>query len=84
VYFSRRLWSSLRFKEVNWRGKGSDTFKGWNVESRGQGWDAQVLLIPMVQLDESIALKEVKRLCKEFGFTAGMLKGSLAEGRKKS
>ena len=29
------------------------------------------------------ALKEVKRLCKEFGFTAGMLKGSLAEGRRK-
>jgi hypothetical protein len=29
------------------------------------------------------ALKEVKRLCKEFGFTAGMLKGSLAEGRQK-
>ena len=29
-------------------------------------------------------LKEVKRLCKEFGFTAGMLKGSIAEGRKKS
>ena len=28
------------------------------------------------------ALKEVKRLCKEFGFTAGMLKGSLPEGRK--
>jgi hypothetical protein len=25
----------------------------------------------------------VKRLCKEFGFTAGMLKGSLAEGRKR-
>ncbi len=29
------------------------------------------------------ALKTVKRLCKEFSFTAGMLKGSLAEGRKK-
>ena len=29
------------------------------------------------------ALKEEKRLCKEFGFTAGMLKGSLAKGRKK-
>ena len=29
-------------------------------------------------------LKEVKRLCKKFGFTAGMLKGSLSEGRKKS
>ena len=28
------------------------------------------------------ALKEVKRLCKEFGFTAGMLKCSLAEVRK--
>jgi len=27
------------------------------------------------------ALKEVKRLCKEFGFTAGMLKGSLTKGR---
>ncbi len=27
------------------------------------------------------ALKEVKRLCKEFGFTAGMLKGSLAKGK---
>lgn len=30
------------------------------------------------------ALKEVKRLCKEFGSTAGMLRGALAEGRKKS
>ena len=30
------------------------------------------------------ALKELKRLCKEFGFTAGMLKGSLAEERKVS
>ena len=29
------------------------------------------------------ALKEGKSLRKEFGFTAGMLKGSLAEGRKK-
>lgn len=28
------------------------------------------------------ALKEAKRLCKEFGFTAGMLKGSLAECRQ--
>ena len=29
------------------------------------------------------ALKEVKRLCKEFGYTAEMLKVSLAEGMKK-
>jgi hypothetical protein len=28
------------------------------------------------------ALKELQRLCKEFGFTAGMLKGSIAEGRR--
>ena len=28
------------------------------------------------------ALKKVKELCKEFGFNTGMLKGSLAEGRK--
>ena len=27
------------------------------------------------------ALKKVKRLCKEFGFTTGMLKGALAKGR---
>ena len=27
------------------------------------------------------ALKKVKRLCEEFGFTAGMLKGVLAKGR---
>ena len=29
------------------------------------------------------ALKEVKFLCKEFGFTTGILKGLLAEGLKK-
>ena len=29
------------------------------------------------------APKKVKELCKEFGFTAGMLKGALAEGRQK-
>ena len=27
------------------------------------------------------ALKEVKRLCKEFGFTAGIFKGALAKER---
>jgi len=37
----------------------------------------------LMQLKRANALKEVKRLCKEFGFTAGMLKGALAEGRKK-
>ena len=28
------------------------------------------------------ALKKVKELCKEFGFTAGVLKDALAEGRR--
>ena len=27
------------------------------------------------------ALKKIERLCKEFGFTAGLLMGALAEGR---
>ena len=27
--------------------------------------------------------KEVKHLCREFGFTAGMLKSAIAEGLKK-
>ena len=34
--------------------------------------------------ERTIALNEVKRLCKEFGFTAGMLTCSLAKGRKNS
>jgi hypothetical protein len=33
--------------------------------------------------NERVALKEIKRLCKEFGFAAGMLKGLLVEGRKR-
>jgi len=32
--------------------------------------------------ERAAAPREVKRLCKEFGFSAGMLKGALAEGRK--
>ena len=31
-----------------------------------------------------MSVKEVKRLCKEFGFTSEMLKGALSEGRKKN
>jgi hypothetical protein len=34
--------------------------------------------------NERTKLKEVKSLSKEFGFTAGMLKGSLAKGRGES
>jgi len=34
-------------------------------------------------LHKTIALKKVKELCKEFGFTTGMLKGVLDDGRQK-
>jgi hypothetical protein len=40
-------------------------------------------MVEAKNIERTNALKEVKRLCKEFGFTAGMLKGSLARGRKK-
>lgn len=32
--------------------------------------------------EQADVLRTVKRLCKEFDFTVGMLKGSPAEGRK--
>jgi hypothetical protein len=40
-------------------------------------------MIEAKKKERANALKEVKRLCKEFGFTAGFLKGSLTEGEKK-
>ena len=44
----------------------------------------QPQMVKAKKSERTVALKKVKELCKEFGFTAGMLKGSLAEGRKKS
>ena len=44
---------------------------------------ADVAQVEAKKNERANALKEVKRLCKEFGFTSGMLKGALAEGRKK-
>ena len=43
----------------------------------------QQLMVEAKRNERTNALKEVKRLYKEFGFTAGMFKGSLAVGRKK-
>ena len=46
--------------------------------------DMEVLQQKMVEAkknERADALKTVKRLCKEFGFTPGMLKGALAKGR---
>ena len=41
----------------------------------------QRLMVDAKKNECANALRGVKRLCKEFGFTAGMLKGSLAKGR---
>ena len=38
----------------------------------------QQQMVEAKKSERANALKKVKRLCKEFGFTAGMLKGSLA------
>ena len=35
-----------------------------------------------IKKEPTNALKEVKRLCKEFGFTGGMIKGSLARAEQ--
>ena len=53
------------------------------IYKRGDYWQFRMWLPKENKNERASALKEVKRLCKEFGFTAGMLKGSLAEGRKK-
>ena len=38
----------------------------------------QQQMLEAEKVERANALKEVKRLCKEFGFAAGMLQGSLA------
>ena len=71
---------------------GLDHFDGAGQYRNGKSYDElkvemeaiQQQMVEAKKNERANALKEVKRLCKEFGFTAGMLKGSLAEGRKKS
>ena len=41
-------------------------------------------MVQAKKYERTNAFKEVKSLCKEFRFIAGILKGSLTEGRKKS
>ena len=41
----------------------------------------QLQIVKAKKNERANAFKEVKCLCKEFGFTAGMLKGALAEGK---
>jgi hypothetical protein len=40
-------------------------------------------MVEVKNRERAEALNKVKELCKEFGFTAGMLKCVLTEGRKK-
>ena len=41
----------------------------------------QQQMIEAKKNERANAIKELKRLCKEFGFTIGMLKGALSKGR---
>ena len=43
----------------------------------------QLQMVEAKKNERANALKEVKGLFKEFGFTAGIVKGSLAEGRSR-
>jgi hypothetical protein len=43
----------------------------------------QLQIVEAEKNERANALKKVKGLFKEFGFTAGMVKGSLAEGRSR-
>ena len=56
------------------------SYDGWKAEMK----TIRQQMVEVMKNERANALKEVKRLCKEFGFTAGSLTGSLAEGRKKS
>ena len=41
-------------------------------------------MVEAIKNERTVALKKFKERCKLFGFITGILKGSLAEGRKKS
>ena len=43
----------------------------------------QQLTVEAKNREQSNTFKEVKRIFRNFGFSSGMLKGSLAESRKK-
>jgi hypothetical protein len=43
----------------------------------------QQQMVEAKKTERAHVLEEVKRLCKEFWFTAGMREGSVAEERKK-
>ena len=52
-------------------------------ELKAEMENIQEQMVEWKKNERTDVLKKVKDLCKEFDFTAGMLKGSLANGRKK-
>ena len=52
-------------------------------ESKAEMEAIQQQMVEAKKNERANALKEVKCLCKELGFAAGMLKGALAKGRGK-
>ena len=53
------------------------------IELKTEMKTIQLQMVEAKKNERANALKEVKGLFKEFGFTAGMVKGSLAEGRSR-
>ena len=56
--------------------------KSYN-ESKAEMESLQQQMVEAKKCERNEVLKKVKELCKEFDFTAGILKVALAEGRKK-
>ncbi len=52
-------------------------------ESKTEMYASQQLMVEAKKNERTSVLKEIKHLCKEFDFTAGMITGPRAEGQKK-
>jgi hypothetical protein len=52
-------------------------------ELKAEMKNIQLKMAEAKKKERANALKEAKCLCKEFGFTSGILKNALAEGRNK-
>jgi len=79
IHFEETLFASTSLTILN-RQVGCISSNTWTTTKLKK---EQQQMVEAKKNERANALKEVKRLCKEFGFTAGMLKGALAEGRKK-
>jgi len=79
IHFEKTLFAAANLTILN-RQVGCCSSNTWTTTKLK---NEQQQMVEAKKSERANALKEVKCLCKEFGFTAGMLKGSLAEGRKK-